>query len=346
MTKDIGPVETRGHGGATIPLRLLGGLVIAFLLGCAAHGLARNAITGTPLSFSTPELINFVLSVLLSGASIFLAVAAIALGKFSEQAIMQRSDESIRLQSEVFQKTTDALQRIESSTGVTEKRIEDIISGRVGDLSQKIARIATEQQEVEGRLGAKDIEETVRRSIYQTLREEGIFRGGGGFGEERRRLIEAEEARQKQRREYDGMTGRLLRALSSRDDLKAVKMGRGNVSGSGDEMYDGIYMTQEGRRIGVIDFAPHQTPETVRRGVVGALGDLQAGNVARTWVFIYDGNEALEKAFADGVAIAEPALRARMSMYVCPHEKIEEVAAGLSSVNGLVAVTSEPQRMG
>ncbi len=94
-----------------ISLRLIGGLVIAFLLGFTACGLARNAINSASLSFTTPELINFVLSVLSSGASIFLAIAAIALGKFSEQAIMQRSDESSRLQNEVFQETTDALQR-------------------------------------------------------------------------------------------------------------------------------------------------------------------------------------------------------------------------------------------
>src|SRR5262249_30079304 len=151
--------------------KLLGGFLIAYLLGLVTHLLARNFFSGQPLTFSTPELINFVLSVLLSGASIFLAIAAIALGRFSEQAIIDRSDESIRLQNEVFQKTTDALQRIESSTGVTEKRIEDIISGRVGDLSQRAARIATEAPDAKG----KNMEELIRKSLYEALREEGML---------------------------------------------------------------------------------------------------------------------------------------------------------------------------
>lgn len=106
----------------TISIKLLGGFLMVYVLGLATHLLARNFFSGQSLTFSTPELINFVLSVLLSGASIFLAITAIALGRFSEQAIINRSDESIRLQNEVFQKTTEALQRIESSTGVTEKR--------------------------------------------------------------------------------------------------------------------------------------------------------------------------------------------------------------------------------
>ncbi len=109
-------IATQVPKSYTVSIKLLGGLLIAYLLGLATHLLARNFFSGQPLTFSTPELINFVLSVLLSGASIFLAIAAIALGRFSEQAIIDRSDESIRLQNAVFQKTTDALQRIESST--------------------------------------------------------------------------------------------------------------------------------------------------------------------------------------------------------------------------------------
>lgn len=159
----------------SISFSLLGGLIIAFLLGFAAHAIGQNVGSTDTLTFSTPELINFVLSVLLSGASIFLAVAAIALGKFSEQAMIQRSDESIRLQNEVFQKTTEALQRIESSTGVTEKRIEDIISGRVGDISQKIAQIASQKQGSEGGVKPKEIEDMVRLSLMESLAQEGIL---------------------------------------------------------------------------------------------------------------------------------------------------------------------------
>jgi len=104
MNKEAKLTDAKEHQRFMISLRLLGGLAIAFLLGYAAYGLVQNILAVGTLSFSTPELINFVLSVLLSGASIFLAIAAITLGKFSEQAMIQRSDESIRLQTEVFQK--------------------------------------------------------------------------------------------------------------------------------------------------------------------------------------------------------------------------------------------------
>jgi hypothetical protein len=221
-----------------ISLKLLGGFVLAYLLGLATHLMAKNFFSGQTLTFSTPELINFVLSVLLSGASIFLAIAAIALGRFSEQAIVQRSDESIRLQNEVFQKTTDALQRIESSTGVTEKRIEDIISGRVGDLSQKIARIATETQDTQG----KDVEPAIRKALYETLREEGILPRRtdptmASVDTILRSRTEDEESKDK----YNRMSTAFMQALSLREDLKAVKMSRGTVGKAGDDMYDGIY---------------------------------------------------------------------------------------------------------
>ena len=107
-----------------ISLKLLSGLLVAFLAGYFTSNVIANANAVNVYTFSTPDLINFILSVLLSGASIILAISAISLGKVSEQAMIQRSDESIRLQNEVFLKTTEALQRIESSTGVTENELK------------------------------------------------------------------------------------------------------------------------------------------------------------------------------------------------------------------------------
>ncbi len=111
-------------------------VAISAFIGAVAVLLFQKLVGGGMTHMDTLGLIGFTLSVLLSGASIVLAVSAIMLGKFSEDAIIRRSDESIRLQNDVFLKTTDALQRIESSTGVTEKRLEDIVSGRVGALSK------------------------------------------------------------------------------------------------------------------------------------------------------------------------------------------------------------------
>ena len=158
-----------------ISYKQLGLIIIAFSFGIIATLLFINSEESNTTQFSTTELIIFSLTIILAGASIVLAIAAIALGKSSEQAVIQRSDESIRLQNEVFQKTTDALQRIESSTGVTEKRIEDIISGRVGDLSHKIVEIATEKQKEQAPLSAEEVEKMIRKNLSQSLYQGGII---------------------------------------------------------------------------------------------------------------------------------------------------------------------------
>jgi acyl-CoA hydrolase len=309
-----------------ISLKLLGGFVLAYLLGLATHLMAKNFFSGQTLTFSTPELINFVLSVLLSGASIFLAIAAIALGRFSEQAIVQRSDESIRLQNEVFQKTTDALQRIESSTGVTEKRIEDIISGRVGDLSQKIARIATETQDTEG----KDVEPAIRKALYETLREEGILPRRPDPTMTSVDSILRARTEDESKDKYNRMSTAFMQALSLRNELKAVKMGRGTVGKSGDDLYDGLYLRSDGTRIGIVDFAPHHQPELITRGIIGALRDLQNGNVAKVYVVFYGPKSSIEQVFEDAVSIADPELKKRISLVICPPEQISDIAGKLS----------------
>ena len=156
------PEQTLTNKAWTITYKQIGVIVLSFSLGLISALLLKNAGTTQASTFTTTELVGFVLSVIVSGASMVLAVAAIALGRASEQAVVTRSDESIRLQNEVFTKTTEALQRIEASTGVTEKRIEDIIAGRVGDISHQIAEMASKG----GKQSPKDfkeLEENIRR---------------------------------------------------------------------------------------------------------------------------------------------------------------------------------------
>lgn len=319
----------------SITYKQLGALILAFSLGIIAALLFSNASISTPTQFSTTELIGFVLTVILAGASTVLAITAISLGKSSEQSVIQRSDESIRLQNEVFQKTMDALQRIESSTGVTEKRIEDIISGRVGDLSQKIAgRIATDKQEAQGVLSAQEIGEMIKKTLYQSLREEGVL--GSRYGEERRRLAEAEEEeriRQKKIKEYETFHKRLLASLSSRDDLTAMKMGTGELGTSGDDLFDGIYLRKDGKRIGVLDFADHHRIQSVRTMTNTALYELRKGTIAHVYVILFGTIDPFEQEFADVIAIVDPGLKKRISLTVCPPDKIDEIAATLEIAN-------------
>lgn len=318
----------------SITFKQLGVLILAFSLGIIAAILFSNASVSSPTTFSTTQLIGFVLTVILSGASIVLAISAISLGKSSEQSVIQRSDESIRLQNEVFQKTTDALQRIESSTGVTEKRIEDIISGRVVDLSQKIAQIATEKQEGPSGLNAEEIEEMIKKSLYQSLREEGIMRMRTAPDEERRH-VEEERMKERQQKisEYEILHNRLLVALSSREDLTALKMGKGNLTASGDDLFDGIYLSKDEKRIGVIDFADHHQVDSVRGMTNTALHELQRGRVAQVHIVLFGSIKSFEEAFADTIALTAKELKSRISITICPPDKIEEIAAALATGN-------------
>lgn len=104
-----------------VSYRQIGLLVLFFLIGLITALLFDNAQVGTTTTFTTTELVGFVLAVVLSGASIVLAVSAIAFGKNSEQAVVLRCDESIKMQNEVFLKTTEALQKIEALTLKEEK---------------------------------------------------------------------------------------------------------------------------------------------------------------------------------------------------------------------------------
>lgn len=318
----------------SVTYKQLGVLILAFSLGMISALLFSNASISTDTTFSTTQLIGFVLTVILSGASIVLAIAAIALGKTSEQSVIQRSDESIRLQNEVFQKTMDALQRIESSTGVTEKRIEDIISGRVGDLSQKIAgQIATDKQEAQDGLSAQEIGEMIKKTLYQSLREEGVLsqRTTLSIDEEYRftEMEKKERIRKKKIEKYETFHKCLLTSLSSRKDLTSMKMGTGEVNGSGDDLFDGIYLRKDGKRIGVLDFADHHQVQSVRKMTLTALYELQKGSMAHVYVILFGTIESFEQEFADVIALADSGLKKRISITVCPPDKIEETAEAL-----------------
>ncbi len=204
--------------------------------GAVVAELVRNVSGAEKLTFSTTELVGFLLSVVLSAASIVLAIAAIWLGKVSELSVIKRSDESIRLQNEVFIRTTEALQRIEASTGVTEKRIEDIISGRVGDISHKIAELTS------GRSGLsqdrQSLEEEIKRSILSGVRSPKEEKED----EKRRKAII-------QRRErYKLFHQALLTSFANKPNVTAMKLGDGSFQGEGEELFD-VVVEINGKKI-------------------------------------------------------------------------------------------------
>lgn len=159
--------------------------------------------------------------------------------------MIARSDESIRLQNEVFVRTTDALQRIESSTGVTEKRIEDMISGQAGLISQRVADRAVTDKLVSDR-GSKQFERDIRDIIRDELSTELEHDAGE---------TKAERAAQRAmtRARYVEFKGAVLLELANTPEVRAQKLGNGAYGRSGDGLVDGIF-TADGVRFGISTF--------------------------------------------------------------------------------------------
>ena len=236
--------DTRG-----VPYRVLGATAAAFILGSATVLLLQNAARAENLTFSTVGLLTFLFSIALASASIVLSVTAIGLGRASEQAMIARSDDSIRLQNEIFVRTTDALQRIQSSTGVTEKRIEDIISGRAGAISQRVAERAVTDQLITGR-GRKQLERELTDSIRGELTA-AVEREVTGAGRER--AEGAAEERAEERARYREFKQAVLIQVANTPGAVTEMMGDGSYGVLGDDLVDGVFSVG-GLRVGISTF--------------------------------------------------------------------------------------------
>lgn len=251
----------------TITYKQIGVIVVSFVLGVIIALLFSNSQNESITNFTTTELIGFVLTVVISGGSIVLAIAAIALGRSSEQAVINRSDESIRLQTELFTKTTDALQSIKASTGVTEKRIEDIIAGRAGEISKQLAELASDET-VSGKVDIRELEEKIRQSITGTLEKEETE-------EEKRKRNERREKIRKQRDAYEKNHNRLMYSVANLPNTKVLKLGHGSpVTDETDPFskFDGVF-NKDGSTIAVSTFMPMNYERYVREN----LGDILTG---------------------------------------------------------------------
>ena len=224
----------------------IGMFLFALVLGVVLTLLFQNSASSEKISFSTLSLMGFLFSIALSAASIVLAIAAISLGKNSEKAMIDRSDESIRLQNDVFLKTTEALQRIEASTGVTEKRIEDIISGRAGDISQKLAEQLVHSSSLKGH-DEKSLANDIRQSILDEL------------SEERKKQRKEEQIRKKKEQEkaleeYQKFQDTILLFLTNEATTKALKIGDGSYTAEKEGLVDGLF-DSSGKKFAICTFS-------------------------------------------------------------------------------------------
>ena len=317
----------------SVSYKQLGLLTLVFVLGLIIALLLQNTKTDAQTTFTTTELIGFVLSVILSGASIVLAVSAIALGKSSEQAVIKRSDESIRLQTDVFIKTTEALQRIEASTGVTEKRIEDIISGRVGDISHSIAELTTRSRKGAA-LSQDELEKEIRESILSGVKE--------------KRSPEDEEKRKKEREEkrnrYNKFHQIVLSSFSNRGDTKSEKLGHGRVGGKGEDLFDGIFTISE-QKIGLSAFDEQDFSNFSQLdGYFAEVAKCLLDNVIQQAILVFDGNpseqDAIDENISEKLKLYKDNPAAHISAVVVQPEGVEAALTELEISNKAINADS------
>ncbi len=101
--------------------------VAAFVLGIVSVFLINNLFAKEQIVWSTGALLSLVSTVALGAASVTLTWVAHRISRDSEEKLM-----------DVFLKTNEALSSIQTSTGVTEKRMEDLISGRASVFAAEV----------------------------------------------------------------------------------------------------------------------------------------------------------------------------------------------------------------
>jgi hypothetical protein len=293
----------------------LGLLIITFLTGIIADQIVRNLVGAETIQFSTLSLMGFFFSVLIGGAAIVLAIAAIQLGKISEQTMVQRSDQSIKLQNDIFLKTIDALERIESSTGVTEKRIEDIISGRAGDISRNVAELALADRG--GMKDSKLLEKEIKESVLRQLK-----------GQPPEKQDEASlQLRKEQQDRYKKFHSTVLTVFSNLDKSTAIKIGNGSFNAEGEELYDGIFVIG-GKKVGVCALNQFYEGSVFTSKFLNNVITSLTGNVVEGVVFAFDATkeerEALQVKFQKELDFVKDELRNKITLLFGQPDEIQK----------------------
>lgn len=123
---------------------------------------------------------------------------------------------------------------------MTEKRIEDIISGRVGALSQRLAETALGAGG-SGRFRSKEaLEEEFRKTITQELEPE-----LSAADKERFRREAAQEERAL--KEYQKFHQAVVNEFANHPGIKVEKIGDGSFDEKGDDLVDGVFTIGQNR---------------------------------------------------------------------------------------------------
>ena len=108
-----------------------------------------------------------------------------------------------------------------------------------------------------------------------------------------------------------------------------MKMGRGNVYKQGDEVFDGIYKRNDGKRIGFLDFAIYHPIEYLHNSILESLKELDIGNFEKVFIVIYEENKPFKDEFDNQTKFINSKLKSNISFTLCKPDKIEEVAEKL-----------------
>jgi len=254
-----------------------------FFLAGVVFALFVFRMKSSSITFTALDLIGFSLSIGLAGASIVLALAAMSSGRASEDALTRRSDESIRLQNEVFLKTTDALTRIESSTGVTEKRIEDIIAGRVGAIAESLAETTMRGGKPKSE---KQIQELIHDAIQQSVGTKAVA------SDEASRVRRAQsEARRKERAEieaqYQAKHDSLLQDIAAYESVRAIKLGHGDPGATGFDMFDAVFVLPSGKRVFLSSFRSEIDADEVAPFLMGLPRELASEDIELMFLVMF-----------------------------------------------------------
>lgn len=161
--------ESASRPGAMVSMANISIVVIAFGIGFVIALFLQNFLAKQDITLTTQQLILLVFTVAVGAASVILAVVAIVISRKAEESLTRRSEEGIRLQNEVFLRTNEVLSKIQTSTGLTEKRLDDIITGRAGVIAQAALDKSLGMPEP---ILTKEMAQKIKEDLARSIKEE------------------------------------------------------------------------------------------------------------------------------------------------------------------------------
>jgi hypothetical protein len=279
MTSEERP--TRGADHMVVGIRMLVVAVLMFAAGAGGVVVVQGLLSRAEVSLSVRELVPFVFTIALGAASVTLAAVAMAMSRSAEDALVRRSDEGIRLQTETHVRTNEVLSQIQASTGVTEKRIEDIIAGRTGVVAKEVVARSLEKAGTP----VSDVDaDAISKALSEVLRSEVLPLLQAGPSEAKRRLGQIEAAQQKrhaQTKRWDVFRLSVLEALRAVPGVSIVSEARGQLGADSGELFWDIVVDVAGIRAGVDTHTREGLDITLAENGIFSTDDLRERYLSR-----------------------------------------------------------------